>query len=115
MHDREFEYKSFSSFTAYDWWFLRAVTIAQLHYYCNLTTQPCRTNVAEALICVARHVDAAYSGAVASKSDLFQPDSNTAAMAPVSVPTTTRVLRLAQTPGAQNLIKTCLHTDYKRW
>ena len=115
MHDREFEYKSLSSFTAYDWRFLRAVTIAQLHYYCNLTTQPCRTSVTEALICVARHVDAAYPGVVASKSDLFQPNSNRAATAPVSVPATTRVLRLAQTPGAQNLITTCLLTDYKRW
>ena len=115
MHDREFEYKSLSSFTAYDWQFLRAVTIAQLHYYCNLTTQPCRTSVSEALICVARYVDAVYPGVVASKSDLFQPRSNRAAMAPVSAPAVTRALWLAQTHGAQDRLATCIRTDYKRW
>ena len=40
---------------------------------------------------------------MAAQSDLFQPGSNTAAMTPVSVPATTRALRLPQTQGAQNL------------
>ena len=69
--------------------------------------------MAEALICVARHVDATYPGGMASTSDLFQPVSNRAATTPVSSPATTRALWLAQTHGAQNLLATCLCVDYK--